>query len=963
MNPHQNKTNKNASIPAQQQQQQQQAFSRDGSRPLFTSSTATSKKMPGPSSHQDGPPLLPPSPRDTRIPRRRKAKSFAEAFKQAKEEYGIVDGSPSPAPRQWRNNEGAPAIPDLVPGIEDMPLPSIEQAPPKKVPIGPPEDDFVWDIERDFTAGDIEVSNSPRIKVDFSRPFAHRPSLVAAAAAAKPPATKAPTSSRPPWGSNYVKPVTRSNSKADEILAREMQHMSVNDGGRAKPRPKNAKVDEIRQREIKMPSKRAYAAGRLEEIHEQNFDSRSVSPPVVTGAPKATSAPTAATAGEKMPNMPVTIFRGTSQDGAASRRASSMDDGDKREDSRDLLRRLSRAASASPGPDTDQAQQRKPRDPVAKPKTVAFTGLRRVDSTESAKSKSSLRSDADPTDRIDAEIRLFAPHGDYSEQGSVRAPSPPANEETTTKTPTQQQQQQQQSQASDAMLKTPKVTGAFVETPVTRLRRGSDTVDGRPTTRARTRDTDTASDPGTSDGHAAAAVAASAAREATLRKRHRARSLLRRRLPIRNSAKPPSVREDLQELQRTHNIDDSTLEDVGRAAAAATAAAAAAVTDDGSTTATMTKKKRPLPMAPRLKPQKQVKDNAEADEGRSVLGRLLLSTLESTKAVRKGIDRLIVASASMTRRGEAGGRQESPGNVESARATSEDKMDLTTATKDSSIRSGEEHKSMPAKSEQDNSFHLTTTASGKDDGDYSSGMATINRCPNCQAHLPGQPYSPVVTYLQVPVPRLYQTRPRFHLTLAGLLLFFLSLWLAAESTMCGIYCRPRRCASGSDCVFSLDDPRFGTALPTKLDHWTTGGFGGRILATAAEETIDRLADLQDMAMGRGVDEAAGDGDGDGAGAEEEDQEEVSLLGMSARQKRRLRRRMAKRGVSMPTFQTTKPKPSQSEETTAPEPSVEEAVKWEAWRKVRAERKRARRMGSSSWEDGGALGDDERVEEE
>ncbi|RCI10227.1 hypothetical protein L249_8724 [Ophiocordyceps polyrhachis-furcata BCC 54312] len=896
--------NKNAFNPAQKL-----PFSRDGRPPLYTT-TATSKKMPEPARQDDGLPP-PPSPRDTRIPRRRRHESITEAFKKAKEEYGIFDGSPSPAPKQWRNSEGggggaAAIMPDLVPGIQDMPLPSVEQAPRPAIPIGPPEEDFVWDIENDFTAGDLQVSDSPRIKVDMNRPFAHRPSLVAGA---KLPATK-----RPPWGSNFYKgPITRSNSKMDEILAREMQHMSMNEADRSKPRPKNAKIDEIRQREAKMLSKRAYAAGRLEEIHEQNFDSRSVSP-LETSAPKPTSA------GEKMPNMPVTVFRGAAQDGrAASRRAPVDDDAngegdDKPGDARDLLRRLARATSASPGPDTEQAQ-RKPRDQGAKPKVVAFTGLRRVDSTESAKSKASLRSDADPTDRIDAEIRLFAPQENQSEQGSVRAPSPPSNEETA-KTPTQQQQQQQEQQARDMMLEMPRVTGAFVETPATRRRRGSDTdADGRPATRARTRESDTASDPGTSDGHVAA-------REPTLKKRHRARSLPRRRLPIRNSAKPPSVREDLLELQRTHNIDDSTLEDIDKAAAAP------AATDDSSTTATVTTKRRSEPVRPpqlKAQPPKQAKENAvEADEGRSVLGRLLLSTLESTKAVRKGIDRLIVASASsMTRRVEAVGG-------DGQAATGE-----------------EEHKSMPAKSEQDNNgfFHLTT-ATGKD-GSNSPGMATIilDRCPSCQAHLPPSARqesasSSPVTYLQVPVPRLYQTMPRFRLTLAGLLLFFLFLWLAAESTMCGLYCRPKRCSAGSECVFSLDDPHFGTALPTKLDQWTTGGLGGRILATAAEETVDRLADLQDLATGRETLLEAGD-------------QELSLLGMSARQKRRLRRRLAKRGLGSP-FATSK---SKSQWDEAEEPSAEQLAKWEAWRRVRAERKRARRMGGTS------LGDDERVEEE
>ncbi|PHH85145.1 hypothetical protein CDD83_839 [Cordyceps sp. RAO-2017] len=574
-------------------------------------------------------------------------------------------------------------LPDLVPGIEDVPLPSVETAGRDAArPLRPnasPEKSYAWEIEDDFTAGDLQVSDSPRIRVGSNRPFAHRPPLIGG------DDKTAPTSTAPTSPARLALPGSR-NTKLDEIRARELnlideaaeeaeaertpprprntkldeirarekaveEQIPIPD--RNAPRPKNTKLDEIRQREAEGLSRRAYAAARLEEIREQNSMSRSVSPeearppssyrdhhnqhqhqqhgrtqqpqqpqqpqpqpqlqpPPQTHAPDqpprsktparellARTKSVYETGGERIPDTPITVFKKQRHaDADAGAAGHDKKPADKGPDSHDLLRRLARAASASPAPDEEATRRRRQpspsreleaetQGPRAKPAavpapspekprktrsatassrdnegprpTVGFKGLRRTDSIESAKSKrSSMQSEIDPTDRIEAEIRLFAPNENQSERGSVRAPSPPPDSDDDDD---DAPQATPRPRAQDlASMPTPRVTGAYVETPATvRVERRRDEAEERETapkadqpargdeietsdSRARTKigwrtgDQDTASDPGASD-HKDEDDAVSTALAV---RRRRARSLPRRRRPaLKNSAKLP----------------------------------------------------------------------------------------------------------------------------------------------------------------------------------------------------------------------------------------------------------------------------------------------------------------------------------------------------------------------------------------------------------------------------------------
>ncbi|KAF4506181.1 hypothetical protein G6O67_006289 [Ophiocordyceps sinensis] len=549
--------------------------------------------------------------------------------------------------------------------------------------------------------------------------------------------------------------------------------------------------------------------------------------------------------------------------------------------------------------------------------TVGFTGLQRTESLDLAKGKrSSVQSD-DPTDRIEAEIMLFAPHDNQSERGSVRAPSPQPSsdgDELAEATP-------RANRHDFASMPTPKVMGAFVETPATvKVERRED--QRPPGTRApedaaavfgderrglgwRKRDQDTASDPGTSDYNRDGDAVAAAA---VLRRRRRARSLPRRRPPMRNSAKLPSVKSDLLELQRIHKIDDSTMDDLeeillGRRRAGKLERPR----DDDDDLASSNDEQLLVKRENSSEADRSEADSSEADssepevngkywaEDDSLMDRMsksLSAGLWNIRFAKQGIARL------EDRFSHVGARLEPASNDDiKAPLGEEPKVDM-------------DMHELPYQHK-----------------DY---------CAACLAQAsPG-----AMTYIHLPVPRLYYTTPRFRLSALGLVLALVALWLALESAMCGRYCRPATCSTG-DCVFSFDDPTtFGAALPIKLDQWTTGGLGRELLGRAANSALDLVADLEDLALGRSI-------------------ADVSVRGMSFAQKRQHRRRLAKRGLPLVPASAAAPSP----------PPPEQRAKWEAWRRARLARDRAREVRDMGYRDGGgdgggdegaAIGGDRRV---
>ncbi|KAK6957968.1 hypothetical protein Daesc_000759 [Daldinia eschscholtzii] len=707
-----------------------------------------------------------------------------------------------------------------------VPIPSIEYesasdgraSPTDEPPMRSPEKSFNWHLDADFTAGDLQVSDSPRIRAGQSngRPAGQSPSV-----------TSSPVRSTPN--------MRRSNNRIDQIRQKEIEvaNAVLPEEDMSSTTRTNSRLDELRAREREALSKRAMATSRLEEIRIRNSEARPESPETerrsyrenLRGSPvrsrEIVKAPdsnlesqTKEDQGPKATT--VTAFQNPNVQKASEPLKEKVNEvkveeeikGSQlpRNNSQDLLQRLARATSSSPVaekndrtviPDSPPPkmpsesrensrprsiqEERGPRNLEAKNSrerpTVGFTGLRRDLSADSVREKRTSRSgsEVDPTDRIEAEMKLFAPLDNYSEKGSVRAPSPTPPESTDELTP-------RQNKIDPLTQPTPRVTGAYVETPATvrvkqETRPESKRVLGEPN---RTSNNDSeararsSSDPSNaaytkSEDDIQESRNASTSRSSSVPAgSRRARSASRRRRPRRpliNTAKPPSVKDDIRAILRMNQIDDSTLEDFD------TILADQEIDEkelEKMVNDTMNKVDNDLEF-PGL---------SERDRELQVYDRMsksLKTGLLGIRSAKKGIERL------------------------------EDKVMHT------------EHKPDPARTD-------STVSVSKS-----------------EANVP----VPQATSVILPIPALYRKSPKFRLTKFGVLALVMFIWYIVESIFCSLYTPHYNCTPEVPCDWSPNEPYFPYAIPFMLDEWATGGKGRALTWKVGEEVGDVVADISD----------------------------------------------------------------------------------------------------------------------
>ncbi|CAH0054356.1 unnamed protein product [Clonostachys solani] len=922
--------------------------------------------------------------------------------------------SKGPSSANTGTNGGGISLPDLVPGIEDLPLPSVEPAENVPAPASP-EKSFAWQVDEDFTAGDLQVSDSPRLKTD-RRPFENRlpfdeNSLVDINSRTRVnnPGSKntrldeirsreVKTGNHLPIGPRSLK---STNTKIDEIIAREAEvesQIPIPDR-RLSSASKNTKLDEIRQRELDGLSKRRLAAARLEEIREKNSMSRQKSseetrsqsdqqsdgPSSVDGSetkPDASEKRRAGTkdsppkdtygGGERIPDTPVTVYKSrperagdqvqnkgdqANQQSDTKKAAKSTPLSRRRADSKDLLSRLARATSSSPllntetkkapshrasdkvstsaGPSTTGRSSRTllgavagrrkkaSNDGESKPSerpTVEFAGLRRVRSTESSGSKRfSTHSETDPTDRIEAEMKLFAPHDNHSERGSVRAPSPASSDGHIIKKEVvgDEEMTPRKNNADPLTMPTPRVTGAYVETPATvKVEKIQDPVPpqevalpqadreqakeagrvgralGTHTAGIRRQARDTSSDPGVGESEGR-----TRARSTSVTQK-RARSLSRSRPPLKNSAKPPSVYDDIIELLRTQKLDDSTLDELEavinqplgileRMSLVDDLPAPKDSQDDDSFELKMETYLADMEKKGLTEDLKNEKVDEEVDEGELAaydrMSRSLQTGLQGIRTAKKGIERL----------------EDSLRDGERFYAESQAKL--------AAVEEAEKHRSKHQ--EQD---HRQEQGHQQELDEKHADSSSVG-------------------YVKLPVPRLYTLRPRFQLTILGLFAMLLSLWSVAETGMCAKYCIPVSCST-TPCVWSYDDPTFGKALPIKLDQWATGGVGRVAFGNARQTVEDWLADVTDSVYGRDI-------------------KDIDISKLSFEGRRAHRRRLRNKGL-------LNDEARQVEKAATPE--IRE--RWASWRRERINREKAREARSMGYDqdEDDSMGGDQRI---
>ena len=458
----------------------------------------------------------------------------------------------------------------------------------------------------------------------------------------------------------------------------------------------------------------------------------------------------------------------------------------------------------------------------------------------SEKRSSIAHSDSDPTERIEREMQLFAPTDNYSERGSLRAPSPEEEDDDDVdgveETP-------RPVRVDPMTLPTPRVTGAFVETPLTiKLEKlGGSIVDMAPKTGHQERGTTVTNelDIGASIPDAEAISMAKAtllrgrkaglvsrnprntlsargeragSRSSSLATHRRARSASRARTPLLNSARPPTVHDDLLQIKQANQYDDSTLDDLADMLSGQDGAAGAWT-------------------GRQIKVEQDTRNISEAQRELEVYDRMsksLETGLLGIRSAKQGIERL-------------------EGKVSHAEG-----KEAKEAREIKGAQVKVEH-SIP---------HIA------------HGAGKSAACPACQT----QAHDDGASYIQLPLPSLWHRQPRFRFTLLGLLLFLLSSWYLAETAVCAKYCKPQVCYAGQPCVWSPVDPTWGNSIPVKLDQWLTGGHGRDYVRRVRPDVEDWVADVWDVATGT-------------------DLEDVDISHLSWEQKRQHRRRLMKRELA------------------------------------------------------------------
>ncbi|ROW11451.1 hypothetical protein VMCG_01512 [Cytospora schulzeri] len=751
----------------------------------------------------------------------------------------------------------------------EMSSPMTFPTPAAAGPIRSPDKSFAWQVDEDFTAGDLEGSNSP--PVGFGQGNTKLDELRKREMEAE--------QQHPVERHRFIPP--RTNSKLEEILQREREAERIYPIPRMEEattesvmepptraehrpvfsflRPTRSDGESNRAKEIEDPTKKAPATTRLNVFRDQQppwapslevqrkTNLQTTHQPNPRGFPEAKQQPQkngfGDLQGEKVPDTPVTIYRKTfpkwmgnnNQNGPLRNGLLPGNPGNglfpAKEDSHDLLRRLARASSKSPSPSPSPVEER-PADKAYeenkgalfstgvkekqdgraetngkgpevngnlpahfagenKPSSftrppVGFAGIPRSTSTKSVLSAQS-RASADPTARIEAEMDLFAIADNMSERESARAPSPRPKPESGIEAGGNDADVTPRPQKFDpSSMPTPQVTGAYVESPAPlKFEQPDIKVDGANferefLSRRRMRSQLQNRDPSTSPRATKSDGQRERVRSTSMSKLRRSRSMPRSTRPLKNSVKPPSVKEDLKQIHLLNNIEDSTVDDF---------------------TDLIISSSNPEELQEILR-----NGVSKADEMDDLtfeeqlkrfdqLGRSLNAGLAGIRQAKRGIERL------------------------------EDRVS---------------HAEKPA------------TVKKEDSNGHATGQHThYSHDPGCPDCVGKQPKS-AMGYLHLPVPRLFRTQPRFKPTLLGYLLLLLSSWYFLENVFYERWGRQYVCYRGSPCHYDVDDPDYGYVVPVKLDEWLTGGTLRPYAAHLMEEVSDYYADAQDWWTGTDI---------------------------------------------------------------------------------------------------------------
>ncbi|KAF4630141.1 hypothetical protein G7Y89_g8001 [Cudoniella acicularis] len=198
-----------------------------------------------------------------------------------------------------------------------------------------------------------------------------------------------------------------------------------------------------------------------------------------------------------------------------------------------------------------------------------------VDTKRHSRTSTPPKSDVDPEERITAEAKLFELQDNRSERNSIRAPSrspspSPSDEGNFDQTP--------RPKADPLSLPTPKVTGAYIETPAPTMRVSrqarSTSLSSSPVSEVadfgfatsgirRTQSSSKIADSSTEDRNERRSRSITSQNTTTRREatQSQSRTIDPRPQPLINSNPPPTFRETLRRLEMEGGYEDSTIDD------------------------------------------------------------------------------------------------------------------------------------------------------------------------------------------------------------------------------------------------------------------------------------------------------------------------------------------------------------------------------------------------------------------
>jgi hypothetical protein len=451
---------------------------------------------------------------------------------------------------------------------------------------------------------DVSVDESEPPTIDFDQ------SLDAAADTPLPsieaPANPTPRFSRPAQ-THHMSP--EKSKMWDGDLDFTGHSIQISDS----PQLRVRRLDNMRDQEITDLAARAVATNRLDEIRVRNSEERpqpsetphtSASKPEEPRRERSQEFPVLQETdnddqGVNVPGTPFTVFDAKTYR-AKSPWREEVEKEETKGDTLDVLRALSRSLSGSPdrpkpdpfeqdnqevisishenkrnGKEVNQNPDTQPlvtkdsdrEQTVSKETKTAEKGLGETikprefmlevheDVKGRSRSSSRPRSDADPEERIAAEAKLFELQDNKSERNSIHAPSAPSSDdEKFDETPKPKKQ-------DPLTLPTPRVMGAFIETPAAIVRKSRQFQDGKPIIDD-VRNNGTSSDSIKREEKDDNKMRAPLATSSALDSGRSSRPTSRPRPPLTNSAKPVSALEDIKRLKQEAYIDDSTVDSI-----------------------------------------------------------------------------------------------------------------------------------------------------------------------------------------------------------------------------------------------------------------------------------------------------------------------------------------------------------------------------------------------------------------